>query len=356
MDAMTDLHNCCTTTCSTTTYNVVSWDQIKLATTEDGEMQNLMKYIMSGFPEDAHAKPYNTYKSALYIVDMLIMFGERVVVPLALRQSVLHLLHAAHQGVDCMKARSADVVFWHGIVGDLARHREACQACHKMAKSNPSLPPYDPPEPEYPFQYLAADYFHYGNKDYCVVVVDRYSHWPTVFMAEQGARGFTKHLRRMFSTFGICQELATHGASVFTGGLTQAFLQNWDVQHRLSSVANPHSNCRAELAFKQVKIMITENCGPSGTLDVDSFHRAILSYRNTPDPYTKVSPAMAIFGRQVRDGLPVLPGHYNPHNTWRELLDHREHAMARRHIAGREQWEAHTKDLAKLVQGDNVFL
>ena len=48
--------------------------------------------------------------------------------------------------------------------------REACQACHKMAKSNPSLPPYDPPEPEYPFQYLAADYFHYGNKDYCVVV------------------------------------------------------------------------------------------------------------------------------------------------------------------------------------------
>ena len=65
---------------------------------------------------------------------------------------------------------------------------------------------------------------------------------------------------------------------------------------------------------------------------------------------------MAIFGRQVRDGLPVLPGHYNPHNTWRELLDHREHAMARRHIAGREQWGAHTKSLAKLVQGDNVFL
>ena len=81
-----------------------------------------------------------------------------------------------------MKDRSADAVFWHGIVGDIARHREAC---HKMAKSNPSLPPYDPPE--YPFQYLAADYFQYGNKDYCVVV-DRYSHWPSVFMAEQGTR------------------------------------------------------------------------------------------------------------------------------------------------------------------------
>ena len=65
---------------------------------------------------------------------------------------------------------------------------------------------------------------------------------------------------------------------------------------------------------------------------------------------------MAIFGRKVHDGLLVLPGYYNPHNTWRELLDHREHAMARRLIACREQWEAQTKDLAKLEQGDDVFL
>ena len=140
----------------------------------------------------------------------------------------------------------------------------------------------------------------------------------------------------MFSPFGICQEIATDGPSVLTGGLTQTFLKSWDVKHRLSFVLNPHSNCRAELAVQQVKRAITENCGSAGTLDVDSFHRAILSYRNTPDPYTKVSPAMAVFGRQVSDGLPVFPDHYNPHNTWRELLDHREQAMARRHIAGRE--------------------
>ena len=83
MDAMTDLHDCCTTSthnaCSTSTNNVVSWEKIKMATAEDTEMQDLMKYIMSGFPEDArmlpaHVKPYNTYKSALYIVDNVIMF------------------------------------------------------------------------------------------------------------------------------------------------------------------------------------------------------------------------------------------------------------------------------------------
>ena len=106
-----------------------------------------------------------------------------------------------------MKSRSLESVYWPGITGDITKTREDCQACHKMAKSNPTQPPYTPPEPEYPFQYLAADYFHHLNNDYCVVV-DRYSHWPVVFRAEEGAKGLIKCLRQMLSTFGICEEIA----------------------------------------------------------------------------------------------------------------------------------------------------
>ena len=124
---------------------------------EDKEIQALKIVIKSGFPEDCRSllslvKPYAAYKSSLYILDNVVMLGDRVVVPHALRPRVLHLLHAAHQGIDRMKARAADVVYWHGIVGDISRQRESCVACHKMAKSNPSLPPHDPPEPEFPFQ------------------------------------------------------------------------------------------------------------------------------------------------------------------------------------------------------------
>ena len=122
----------------------------------------------------------------------------------------------------------------------------------------------------------------------------------------------------------------------------------------MSSVAFPHSNCRAELAVKQMKRTIKGNCSNSGSLDVDAFHRAILSYRNTPDDITKVSPAMAVFGREIRDGLPILPGKYNPHNTWKELLDHREKAMAKRHVQGHEAWSEHTRRLPSLTEGDCV--
>ena len=67
-------------------------------------------------------------------------------------------------------------------------------------------------------------------------------------------------------------------------------------------------NCRAEVGVKTVKRLITANTGPNGELTTDHFQRAILQYRNSPDPETKLSPAMCVFGRPIKDFIPILPG------------------------------------------------
>ena len=59
------------------------------------------------------------------------------------------------------------------------------------------------------------------------------------------------------------------------------------------------------------------NTGGKGDLDTDAQQRAVLQYRNTPDPDTKISPAMCVFGRMIRDFIPVIPGKCLPHDTWR---------------------------------------
>ena len=353
----TNLMNMATTNLST---HIVSWDDMKEATVADKTIQEILGLLQSGFPTDGrslppHVRPYLPLADALYEVDGVLMMNSRIVVPASLRPNILHLLHAAHQGTDRMKARATDTVYWPNMTVDITRTRLECQSCNKMAKSNPTQPPFPPKDPEYPFQMLASDYFHYCGKCY-VVIVDRYSHWPLVFQSEHGAKGLVSILRRAFSDYGICEEIATDGGPEYTAGETQNFLKLWGVHHRLSSVAFPHSNCRAELAVKQVKRIIVDNCSPAGSLDVDKFHKAILSYRNTIDPVTKFSPALAVFGRQIRDGLPIAPGHYNPHETWKELLQHREKALAKRHVASREAWSEHTRKLPPLSQGDQVFV
>ena len=70
------------------------------------------------------------------------MIGERIIVPATLRPAILNILHAAHQGVDRMKARAADTVYWPNLTGDITRTRSACFSFHNIAKSNPTQPPH----------------------------------------------------------------------------------------------------------------------------------------------------------------------------------------------------------------------
>ena len=151
-----------------------------------------------------------------------------------------------------------------------------------------------------------------------------------------------------FVTYGIPDELSSDGGPEFVAAATRDFLKSWGVHHRLSSVAFPHSNSRAEIGVKTVKRAICNNTGPGGTLDTDAFQRAMLQYRNCPDKETKLSPAMCVFGRPTRDFIPILPGRYRPHDTWRETLAAREEALRNRHMRAAERW------LRPLVVSDQV--
>ena len=105
-----------------------------------------------------------------------------------------------------------------------------------------------------------------------------------------------------------------------------------------------------------MKRVITNNTGPDGDLDVDSFQQAVLQHRNTPDRDTKLSPAMCVFGRPIRDLIPILPGKYRPHDTWRGTATAREEALRNRHMKDMERWTEYTHQLPPLQVGDYVRL
>ena len=264
-----------------------------------------------------------------------------------------------------MEQRARAIVYWPGMTSDIRATRESCAKCNRNAPSQAATPPIPSPTPSTPFESVFADFFDYGGRHY-LVVGDRLSGWVEVYASTSGthasgAAGLIKHLRSLFATFGVPEEISSDGGPEFTAGCTENFLKRWGIRHRISSAYFPQSNGRAEVAVKKAKRLLLSNTGPTGSLDNDEFLRAMLQLRNTPDPDCNISPAQIIFGRHIRDEFSFvnrLEKFSNPNvrPLWRQAWAAKEDALRTRMTRTVEALSAHSRTLRPLIVGEQVFL
>ena len=343
--------------------HAMTMTRVQMEAVKDANYQTLIDICTNGFPVHSsklsdYLRPFHKLENQLHIINGVVMFGERIVIPSALRKEVLEGLHAAHQGVAGMKARAATCVYWPGISSDITRRRSQCQTCNTIAPSQPRQPLQQSLSPTYPFECVVADYFSLGGHEY-LVYADRYTGWVSV--AKSPTHGSTsdaliRELRTAFTQYGAPNELATDGGSQFAARATQLFLERWGVCWRLSSAYYPQSNGRAELAVKTAKRLLREHTTSNGDLNTDAVARALLQYRNTPLADIQRSPAQLLYGRQMKDHLPTLEEARRIRPEWIMLAEDRERALSHRHMKQRESYNEHTRPLTPLNIGDHVLV
>ena len=337
----------------------ITLDVVANHTMSDPTMRKLLNTVEEGFPDSVTEMPveltaYHKLRDHLSSRDGLVTYKRRVVIPTALREEALNFLHAAHQGTSSMTSRAEQCIFWPGITHDIKEKRENCMRCHSTAPSNPNAPPQQITVPEYPFQLICADFFNYRGNPY-LIIVDRYSGWPIVKRAQEGATGLINALKDTINIFGVPEELSSDGGPEFTAAFTKKALKEWGTHHRISSVAHARSNGRAEVAVKSMKRLLMDNTGPSGSLNNDEFLRAILQYRNTPDTATGISPAMYIFHRPIRDFLPDI-NIRKPQENWNDVITSHQDARENHLTEHQTRLQEHTRRLLPLQVGDKVFI
>ena len=345
---------------TTTKVHTITWPHLQKATAESPIYQNLIKMIEEGMPEEKAAwpetlAPYYCYRRQLLVVEGVVLCGERPLVPPCLRPQVLDILHAGHAGVSTMLARTSQSLFWPGLQQDLLELRATCRDCIYRAPSNPSLPPEQPIAPDYPFSHICMDFFTVEATSTYLAMVDRYSNWLSIFrLPRDDSASVISVLRRYFTRYGIAKEVASDGQKVLCSAAVEEFLSRWGVKHRISSAYYPRSNKRSEVGVKQAKRLITGNLGPQGELDTDRLARALLEHHNSPDPMTGLSPAMVVFGRELRGFLPSPTAKYEPRKEWRLEANLRAQAFAKRHSKMEDRLTYGSQKLPPLQCHDTV--
>ena len=124
----------------------------------------------------------------------------------------------------------------------------------------------------------------------------------------------------------------------------------------MSSAYHQKSNLRAETAVKSAKRIVMENTKLDGSPMQDRIQRAVMQHRNTPDTEFGLSPSQLLFGRPIRDFLPIRPGQFSPHEVWVDCREKREVAFRTRLMRGVERWSEHSRDLPPLEPGTKVLI
>ena len=103
------------------------------------------------------------------------------------------------------------------------------------------------------------------------------------------------------------------------------------------------------------------NLKPNGDFNSDTFLRAMLQLRNTPDPDCGLSPAEIVFGHPLRDAFSFvnrLQKFSNRHicRSWRETWKAKESAHRLRAKQTDLALRTHSRPYAPLKRGDRVFV
>jgi len=113
--------------------------------------------------------PYWRVRASLSICNNLLLYNDRIVVPLSLQEVTLQRIHEGHQGIQRCRLRVKTSVWWPNISVQIEQMIHHCHTCAKDVYhcKEPLMPT---ALPEYPWQVIGSDLFELKGINYLLIV------------------------------------------------------------------------------------------------------------------------------------------------------------------------------------------
>lgn len=324
--------------------------EIRLHTANDEQLSLLGQVILDGWPVYRKQCPdsiidFWNYRDELTCHDGLIMKGQKLIIPKALRSDILELVHIGHKGVEKTLRRARNIVFWPRISQEITELVLNCPVCLERRCSNQKEPLVTPEVPSYPMQLVGTDLFTWDNRRF-LVVADYYSHYFEVKeLPNIKSQTVINKMKGIFARMGIPEVVLSDNGGCYASEEFAKFSKEWDFVHQTSSPYHSSRNGFAESYVKICKQMFSK----AKTAKQDAL-LALLEYRATP-LNIGYSPAELLMGRQLRSILPTSQENLLPRNISHNIIKQKQQANKQKVKA---YFDKGTKSLPPLELGDSA--
>ena len=326
------------------------WAELKLATAQDDQLQQLARLVRQGWPEKQTKVPsqlrdFWNVRDEITESDGLLFKAQRIIIPSPLRNEMLAQIHVGHLGMEKCKLRAKDTIYWPGINAQIESMVQVCQTCQEYQNCHQREPMISQEIPSRPWQKVASDLFFWNNTNY-IVVVDYYSRWFEMAKLTNITSGTViTQLKSIFAKMGIPEILVSDNATQYQSQEMTQFATEWGFKQITSSPLYPRSNGLAERTVQTAKNLL-EKSKQSG----QDPYLSLINYRNTPIDGIG-SPAQLLMSRRLRTTIPVSPYQLAP-----TVISPEKVVKKRKEIQLKQKvyYDRGTKPLDPLHPGDNV--
>ena len=272
----------------------VAMETIIDATRNDNELQLVARSLL-----DSSIKigPYEKVKNELaQTSDGLILRGNRICIPHALRKQIVKIAHQGHQGVVRTKQMVRNYVWFPGIDEAVENAIIGCQECHVNTEKFQMQPLQMSTMPSGPWVELSVDF--YGplkNGKHLMVLIDDYSRYPIVrIVSSTAATKVIPILTDIFSMFGIPAKVRSDNGPPFNGFQFKEFAVSQGFKHRRVTPLWPRANGLCERFMKNLSKVIKNTTLSNQSLESELLN-FLRNYRATPHASTKKTPNQLLF-------------------------------------------------------------
>ncbi|XP_031347080.1 uncharacterized protein K02A2.6-like [Photinus pyralis] len=283
---------------------------------KDPVLNRIIGFCLHGWPhkdnlDKEFATFYEKHKlNEIHIVRGCVLWGYRIIIPQQLRPNILKELHLSHLGINKCKSLARSYVWWPNIDYDIEQMCKRCMVCSTIRPnvSRTTLNPW--PIAHRPWSRLHIDFLGPLNGQKYLIVIDAHTKWLEVIKVNSTtADNIASKLMKLFSQLGWPDSVVSDNGPPFTSSDFKTFLKNNGIRQLFTPPYHPQSNGAAENAVKLIKQALKKR--KQSIIRILFYVVFLLDYRNSEHSSTGISPAKAMFGRNLKNRLDlIMPNRY----------------------------------------------